>query len=102
VTATLPPRLRTLDQTRESVSLPGPSSPAWADPATVWQIATYAERTVDLAAHDSVHPQPMWGCPWCPQADVCPLCAKPSPECADPSGHRREAAGSEQTWRAAA
>ncbi len=103
MTATLPPNLlRTVEQTRERPPLPGPSSPAWQDPATVWRIALFRERHVDPAAHGLAHRSPVFGCPWCPQSDVCPLCAKPSPECPDPSGHRREAAGSEQTWREAA
>ena len=102
MTATLPPLVRTVEETRERVPLPGPTSPAWANSATVWQIATYAERTVDPAAHDMAHPAPVWGCDFCPQAGVCPSCFLPAPECADPSGHRRQAAGSEQTWRGAA
>lgn len=103
MTATLPPNLlRTIDQTRERVALPGPTSPAWQDASTVWRIALFRERHVDPAAHDHAHPQPMWGCPFCPQSGVCPSCEKPSPECPDPSGHRREAVGSEQTWREAA
>jgi hypothetical protein len=102
VTATLPPSLRTLDETREAVPLPSPASPAWRDPAAVWQIAVYVDRRPDPAAHDLAHPAPVWGCPWCPQAGVCPSCAKPSPECADPAGHRREAAGVETSWREAA
>ncbi|MFY1686409.1 hypothetical protein [Plantactinospora sp. WMMB782] len=100
MTATLPPNLlRTVDQTREAVPLPGPSSPAWQDPSTVWRIALFRERHVDPAAHDLAHPQPIWGCDFCPQSGVCPQCAMPSPECADSSGHRREAAGSESSWR---
>ncbi|MDG4791925.1 hypothetical protein O7626_39625 [Micromonospora sp. WMMD1102] len=102
MTATLPPVLRTLDETREPLPLPGPSSPAWQDPKMVWRIATYAERTVNRAAHDLAHPSPVWGCPWCPQAGVCPSCALPSPECPDAAGHRRTAAGVESSWRAAA
>jgi hypothetical protein len=69
-TTVVPPlRLRTLDETREPVPLPGPTSPAWADPSTVWRIATYRERTVSPEAHALAHPRPVHDCPFCPPAE---------------------------------
>lgn len=65
MTATLPPRLRTLDETREPRTLPSPSDPAWRDPSTVWQIATFVERNVSPDAHALAHPRPVHHCPFC-------------------------------------
>lgn len=69
MTPTLPPRLRTLDETREPRTLPSPSDPAWHDPSVVWRIANFVERNVSPAAHALAHPRPVHDCPFCPPAE---------------------------------
>lgn len=78
---------------------PTPTDRVWQDPRTVWRIA--AGPQVDLAAHDLAHPQPVHGCPWCPQSGMCPRCLLPSPECPDPAACLRVLAAGESTLRAA-
>lgn len=63
MTATLPPRLRTLDETQ---ALPTMSDTEGWSADTVWRIARRMSA-VDVDFHRrEVHPNGEVGCPWCP------------------------------------
>lgn len=49
--------------------LPGPTSPAWPDPAVVDQLLAWSQQ-VSPAAHVLAHPRPVFGCPGCPGGGV--------------------------------
>ncbi|MFG1659015.1 hypothetical protein ACGFIY_21035 [Micromonospora chersina] len=74
--------------------LPSPTDPAWNDPATFDAIA-YWQDTVNPAAHQLAHPQPVQGCPGCPPVTACLLCGLPPAACPDLAGHRRTFAAGE-------
>lgn len=90
--------LPTLDEARRNRKLPSRSDEAAWDAELVTQIAHWADM-VSPAAHDLAHPQPVQGCPWCPQSMVCPECLLPAPECKHPADHRRSYGESETSWR---
>jgi hypothetical protein len=74
------------------------SDPRWALVETVEAIAAGSDwdgkvaafwKLVDREAHDLAHPQPIFGCPGCPQVEPCPSCGDPIAVCENPVGHDR-------------
>lgn len=74
------------------------TDPRWQLTATVEAIAAGSDwdgqvtsfwALVSREAHDLAHPQPVFGCPGCPQSEGCPSCGRSIDVCPAPVGHDR-------------